>query len=115
MSAVRDTSIAAYYARISGVVEMSQVDQVVAYVVAHPCCTRRQIAAHFHSLDPDSALAQEARVAARVNAALKRRVNGQPLLVESEATVVDAETGHEAYPLYASNYGLQRPLLEEAA
>lgn len=104
MTSVRDTSLDAYYTRIAGSVELSQVDQVVAYVVAHPCCTRRQIAAHFHALDPDCSMAQEARVSARVNKAIKRK-----LIVESKSPVKDAKTGHTAYPLYAANYG-QREL-----
>lgn len=105
-TATRDTSIETYYARIVAPgVELTQVDRIVAYVIAHPCCTRRQIAAHFKSLNPDCALAQEARVAARVNAAIKRGV-----LDESVAPVVDAVTHEKAYPLYPHNYQPQADL-----
>ncbi|HVC17683.1 MAG TPA: hypothetical protein VNE18_10320 [Rhodanobacter sp.] len=105
-TAVKDTSIETYYARIVAPgVELTQIDRIVAYVIAHPCCTRRQVAAYFRSIDPACALAQEARVSARVNAAIKRGV-----LDESAAPVVDAETHERAYPLYPHNYQPQRDL-----
>lgn len=113
-TAVRDTSIETYYASILAPgVELSQANRIIAYVVEHPCCTRREIAAHFKSLNPDDPLAQEARVSARVNALIKRRWHGQPLVVESEHAVTDAKTGERAYPLYASNYGRQKALFPQ--
>lgn len=102
-TAVRDTSVEAYYRRIASPgVELSQIDRIVAYVLRHPCCTRRQIAAHFRAADPQDPLAQEARVSARVNAALKRR-----LLEESLSAVTDPATGEKAYPIYPTGYALQ--------
>lgn len=107
----RDTSIETYYARIVAPgVELTQVDQIVAYVIAHPCCTRRQVAAYFKSRDPDCALAQEARVSARVNSAIKRG-----LLDESSSPVVDAVTREKVYPLYPHNYAPQRDLFSRPA
>ncbi|HEX5464417.1 MAG TPA: hypothetical protein VFW88_06845 [Burkholderiales bacterium] len=95
-TAVRETSITAYYERIVAPgVELSQTERIIAYVVTHPCCTRRQIAAHFAALNPHDPLAQEARVSARVNAALKQR-----LITESAAPVSDSATGQRAHPLY---------------
>lgn len=87
----RSTSIEAYYSRIvTPGVELRQIDQIVLYVLNHPCCTRRQIAAA-HT----GALNQEARVSARVKAALDRG-----LIVESPSPIKDEVTGAEAYPLY---------------
>jgi hypothetical protein len=105
-TAIASTSIDAYYQRIvTPGVELTQIDSVVAYVVQHPCCTRRQIAAHFKRLNPNCPLAQEARVAARVNAAIK-----QQLIDESTAPVFDAVTHAKAFPLYPHDYKPQADL-----
>ncbi|HEY1772463.1 MAG TPA: hypothetical protein VGH91_04645 [Gammaproteobacteria bacterium] len=113
-TAVRDTSIETYYASILAPgVELSQANRIVAYVLSHPCCTRREIAAHFKALNADDPLGQEARVSARVNALLKRRWHGQTLVMESDAAVTDAKTGERAYPLYPSNYGRQKALFPQ--
>ena len=110
-TSVRDTSIDAYYEDIlANGKELDQVARVIKYVVTHPCCTRREIAEHFHRLNDKDPLGQEARVAARVNKALKLRINNEPVIVESEKPVKDSKTSHSAYTLWPSNYGRQRSL-----
>lgn len=107
----RDVSIDAYYSRIvTPGVELGQIDQIVLYVLNHPCCTRRQIAAA-HT----GALNQEARVSARVKAALDCG-----LIVESPSPIKDEVTGAEAYPLYPVEkqqdfFGEQNPAPNSAA
>lgn len=113
-TAVRETSLEAYYADIlANGKELAQVDRVVRYILTHPACTRRQIAAHFFSLDEKDPLGEEARVSARVNKALKLRIDDKPVIVESETPVKDAETGHKAYTLWPANYGRQQPLFKQ--